>query len=107
MIVYQERTSHSTDHFDSLKYRHEILMRSFMLTYPNLKQLDEQRNFTNEQRIAIYRKNKGICQECGEKCGWENWHADPIIPWSQSGHTTVENGPVLCPTCNLRKGGEE
>jgi len=63
--------------------------------------------FTHEQRMAIYRRDKGFCQikiHCsGEKCDWDNWQADHILAWSNGGKTTVENGQVACPACNAAK----
>ena len=71
---------------------------------PDLKRLDGQRDFTHDQRIAIWRRDKGICQgklQCdGVKCEWDEWEADHRTPWSRGGPTTMENGQVLCVECN-------
>lgn len=110
VVSYHEKTSHSTDAFDSIEWRHKYLIRKFFEYDPSIeiKEKDDNRQFTEEQRLAIYRLNKGICQlkiKCdGIKCDWDNWHADHIIPWSKGGKTTVSNGQVACPECNLSKG---
>lgn len=110
MVAYLERTSHSTDAQDSLEYRHKILLSRLHQHIVNLKPLDTHRSFSEEQRIAIFRRDNGICQikiKCdGKKCEWDNWHADHKVPWSKGGETTVENGQVACPECNLSKGKE-
>ncbi len=111
MVVYQGSTSHTTDAMESLEYRHKILSRDFFLTFPDIKQLDEERMFSNEQRLAIFRRDKGVCQlhlKCeGKKMGWDDdWHADHKVPYSKGGPTTVANGVVACADCNLAKGGE-
>ncbi len=108
MVAYLERTSHSTDSQDSLEFRHKILLQHLHEAIPNLIPLDNQRrSFTEEQRLAIFRRDNGVCQvrlKCtGRKCEWDNWHADHRIPWSAGGKTVVENGQVACPECNLAK----
>lgn len=108
LLAYKERTSHSTDAQDSIQWRHEFLIRKFFEFFPNVEQKDPQRIFTHEQRLAIYRKDKGLCKLkicCqGEKCEWDAWEADHIVPWSRGGKTTVENGQVACAACNSSKG---
>jgi len=108
IVSYHEKISHSTDAFDSLDSRNIYLTRRLFEKIPNLEQKDDQRIFDQEQRLAIYRRDKGMCQlkiRCdGIKCDWDNWHADHIVPWSRGGKTTVENGQVACANCNLAKG---
>lgn len=107
MLLYHEKTSHSTDAMDSISWRHEFLLRKFFEAIPNVELKDDQRLFTYEQRLAIYRRDKGLCKigiKChGEKCEWDNWTADHVTPWSKGGKTTVENGQVACIPCNSAK----
>jgi hypothetical protein len=107
MVIYHEKTSHSTDALDSLSWRHEFLLRKFFEAVPDVELKDDQRLFTHEQRLAIYRRDAGICKvvlKCqGQKCEWDNWAADHINPWSNGGKTTVENGQVTCVACNSAK----
>ncbi len=107
VVVYHDRTSHSTDAIDSLQWRHEYLLRKLFEAIPDIEQKDDQRLFTKEQRMAIYRRDHGMCQvklKCvGVKCEWEQWQADHIIPWSKGGKTTVANGQVACVACNATK----
>lgn len=111
VIAYKERTSHSTDGQDSIQWRHDFLLRKFFEAVPDIQIKDNQRTFTHEQRLAIFRRNKGCCQlkiRCGgEKCEWDNWQADHITPWSKGGPTTVENGQLACAACNAAKGNGE
>jgi hypothetical protein len=108
IVIYQEKTSHSTDSEDSIGWRHEYLLRRFLEAYPDVELKDDQRLFTHEQRMAIFRRDKQICQvrlKCdGVECTWDSWEADHKLPWSKGGKTTVANGQVACLACNSAKG---
>jgi hypothetical protein len=107
IVIYHEKISHSTDAVDSLSWRHEFLLRKFLESVPDVELKDDQRLFTYEQRLAIYRRDDGFCKvalKCqGQKCGWDKWSADHIKPWSKGGKTTVKNGQVSCISCNSAK----
>lgn len=110
LMSYQEKTSHSTDSAESLEYRQNVLRVRLLAEIPDMVLLDNERNFTEDQRRAIWRRDSGICQ-IANKCGgikleWDdNWHADHKTPWKAGGKTSVENGQVACAKCNLAKGG--
>lgn len=110
-VAYREKISHSTDAMDSIKGRMEFMLRDLLMHYPTLSLKDPQRDFSHAQRLAIFRRDGGICRvrlHCqGAKVSWENWHCDHRVAWSQGGKTTVENGQVACIPCNLAKGARE
>lgn len=106
LIDYQTAVIQAADTRESIEKRRKILITRFLLFMPDLPPLDPKRAFTEEQRVAIYRRNSGTCQMCGTKVGWENFHADHIIPHTCGGKTTVENGQTLCARCNLSKGAK-
>lgn len=103
LVIYHERVSNSSDTLDSLTYRHNFLKESLLSNVMNLPQKDPKRNFDEAQRQVIFRRDKGICKCCGKECEWNDWEADHIVPWSKGGETKVENGQVLCPSCNSKK----
>jgi hypothetical protein len=106
-LSYKERTSHSTDTEDSIAWRQEFLLRKFFEAVPDIELKDDQRLFSHEQRLAIFRRDQGNCQiklKCdGTKCEWDAWEADHIKPWSKGGKTLVSNGQVACMPCNAAK----
>jgi hypothetical protein len=110
LLSYKERTSHSTDSEDSIEWRQEFLLKKFFEAVPDIELKDNQRLFSQEQRLAIFRRDQGICQakiKCnGTKCEWDIWEADHIKPWSKGGKTIVANGQVACIPCNSAKNDQ-
>ena len=79
-----------------------------------VKVKDSNRAFSESQRIQIYRKGKGLCQECVAECkpekecqvSWSQYQADHVVPHSKGGETEVYNGQVLCTFHNQSKGAK-
>lgn len=109
LMQYQLYLSQATASQGALQHRHRVLISDILQTIPNLGLLDDQREFDFYQRQAIFRKYNGKCAnpysnpDCQVTCEWDNFHADHIAPWSAGGKTTVDNGQLLCPKCNLAK----
>lgn len=61
------------------------------------------RTFAERDKITLYSRQKGLCAICGKPFDIKEMHADHIIPWSKGGRTVLENGQMLCTTCNLKK----
>ena len=66
------------------------------------------RQFTENERRTLYERQGGVCPMCkaeGKDKHWEieEMHADHITPWSKGGHTTLDNGQMLCRDHNLQK----
>lgn len=98
-----------SDTIPAMKYRYEYLRDRIAADIPSLAARDRNRTFSPEQRMAIFRRDKGICQAPGCKtvCDESDFHADHIVPHSKGGPTSVENGRVLCPKHNLTLGDRE
>ena len=93
---------------NSTEERNQILRQMFF-EYANkkgiaLKLKDESRAFNEAQRIAIYRRDKGLCQLCLEegkpeqeaRVSWKEYEADHILMHTDGGRTDVDNARVLC-----------
>lgn len=104
LLKYLNAVSHSSDSTNSIKTRDEVISNYFFMIVNDIEPLDQNREFTEFQRIAIFRRDNEICQECGKKVDWKDFHADHVVPHSKGGKTTVENGQLLCSVCNLKKG---
>ncbi len=66
------------------------------------------RQFTENERRTLYERQGGVCPLClaeGKARRWEieEMDADHIMPWSRGGHTTLENGQMLCRKHNIKK----
>lgn len=77
-----------------------------------IKEKDENRAFSELERIIIYRRDKGLCQQClrdgkpdnEAKVNWSKYQADHVLPHSKGGKTLIENGELLCAYHNQSKG---
>lgn len=107
-IQYKEKISHSTDSEDSIRWRMEFMLKDLLLSQPQIRLKDPQRGFTTQQRLAVYRRDRGVCQLqilCdGTELRWDDWHCDHLVPWTAGGATSVENARAACSPCNLSKG---
>jgi len=95
----------------------DIILRQMFFEYlkNNSKELiekDEKRAFTELERIIIYRKGKGFCQQClrdekpenEAKVSWSDYQADHVIPHAKGGKTILSNAELLCSYHNQSKG---
>lgn len=109
-LTYKERISHSTDAQESIRFRMEFMLGSVLERFPTLELKDNQRDFTHVQRLTVFRRDQQTCQvriKCdGVRVVWDAWHCDHKKAWTLAGRTTVENGQVACPACNLAKGAD-
>ncbi|MHA1540999.1 MAG: HNH endonuclease family protein [Alphaproteobacteria bacterium] len=103
---------------NDLKTR-DLVIKQVFFEYINeqkieIKEKDQQRAFSELQRLKIYRKSNGVCQQClrnglPEKeatISWNDYQADHVIPHSKGGQTIIENAELLCSKCNQSKGAK-
>jgi 5-methylcytosine-specific restriction endonuclease McrA len=97
----------------------DIILRQIFFNYLaenniEIKEKDQKRAFSELERIIIYRKGKGLCQQClregknenEAKVSWSDYQADHVIPHSKGGKTIIENGELLCSYHNQSKGAK-
>lgn len=61
------------------------------------------RQFSMEDRLTMYARQLNKCAICNKTFDMKDMHADHVKPWSRGGKTTLDNGQMLCTTCNLKK----
>ena len=96
--------------------RHRIMRQAFF-SYAaeqghEMRTKDERRGFSEAERIRIYRRDQGLCQEClaeekpekEARVPWTEYEADHVLPHVTGGQTVIDNGQVLCRYHNRRKG---
>ncbi len=87
----------------SLKTRVHTMRRFFLLDYPSVKLRDPKRNFTEEERYAIFILGGEKCAECDTSFnGYDRFEADHVIQWAHGGSTTLDNARALCKSCNAK-----
>lgn len=64
------------------------------------------RAFDDEDKLAAYERQSGICANCGKHFELKEMEADHITPWHEGGRTIAENCQMLCRDCNRRKSGK-
>ncbi len=97
----------------------DIILRQIFFQYLKdnkfeLIEKDNNRAFSELERIIIYRKGKGLCQQClrekkpenESRVSWSNYQADHVFPHSKGGKTDIENGELLCSYHNQSKGNK-
>lgn len=103
---------------NDLQARDRVMRQIFFeyLSQENIQiiEKDTNRAFSELERIQIYRRDKGICQECKREekpekeafVSWSDYQADHIFPHSKGGRTDIENGELLCSYHNRSKGAK-
>lgn len=111
-------SNHRQQGENDLEIRDRI-MRQIFFQYLKDKGLeiiekDENRAYSELARIIIYRRDKGLCQQClregkpenEAKVSWSKYQADHVVPHSKGGKTDIVNGELLCAYHNQSKGAK-
>jgi hypothetical protein len=100
VVNYSLRARQGTADKESIEERHKILMTNFLVFASDLVPLDKKREFTTDERIAIWRRDKETCQICGQKVEWDDLDIDHVQPWTEGGPSIVQNARATHQTCN-------
>ena len=114
---HAEWSKHRQQDKNSCETRDRII-RQLFFDYLNsnnkkFKIKDTVRFFNEAQRIAVYRREKGLCKPClaegkGEivsTVSWSDYQTDHIISYITGVKTEEANAQVLCRCHNAQKGG--
>jgi hypothetical protein len=93
----------SADSRNSIEKRFNLILTKFLEFNQSLQPKDSKRNYEQWEKLAIYDRDKGICQLCSQRTPFDKGTVDHKIPHSKGGLTTIENGQWLCTPCNLKK----
>lgn len=104
---YKWLSGQNTNGGESMNERAHILTKKFLEANPDVSAKDPKRAFNEDEKFVLWIRSGKKCQ--GSGCGipltdYKTFHADHIVPHSQGGTTTLENGQALCASCNLKKG---
>lgn len=105
---YKTYRKTSADSRNSIERRFNIFLSKFLEFNPSLRPKDPNRNFDYWEKLAIYWRDKGMCQlkldnKCKGKTSFDEGTADHKLPHSKGGPTIIENGQWSCIPCNLKK----
>ena len=107
--------SRGTDGSERITARYEILTQYLfdgvhLIAHP---QLDQDRNFTYEEKLILYRRADGRCQlecngvVCGHEVDFDDGVIDHIVPHGRGGATSLENGRYAHKTCNNSRSARD
>jgi hypothetical protein len=104
LIIFNFLISRGTNSRSSITFRYEVILKRFLKKY-NPVPLDENRLFSNEQKIAIFRRDLEKCQICGKQLVYgchdtQFHHKDKYI---DGGSTEINRGLLVCKSCHLSK----
>lgn len=104
LINFNLAISKGTTSQANIKLRYDTILRKFLNKY-NPMRLDENRFFSDDQKTALFRRDKEKCQVCGSKLifGDPDTHFHHKDRFIEGGKTEIENGLLVCKDCHLDK----
>lgn len=103
LLDFSRLMQQGTNDRASLKTRINILTRFFLEAHPDVKILDNKRQYTEEERYVIWINGGKKCAECQKPLPDINdMEADHIQQHKHGGETTLKNARSLCIDCNQK-----
>jgi hypothetical protein len=102
---YRLARSHAIDSKPSIETGFNVMLQRLLEYIPDLPLKDPSRSFDYGQKLAIYFRDRKRCRGCDRELRFEEAEFHHLVPWSEGGPTTVENGVLLCPDCHSRRHG--
>jgi hypothetical protein len=104
LTEFKFAVSRGTTSERNIKLRYNIMLKRFLTKY-NPTRLDEDRLFSHDQKLEIYRRDNEVCQVCKKHLIFGNaetqyHHKDLFM---EGGKTEVEKGLLVCRECHLNK----
>lgn len=99
MERYTQALRYASDKQQGLMFRHYLLTQEWLLFVPDLALRDPHQPFTEEQRVAIYRRDSGVCRLCGQPVPFEQFTPAYIHQPQQGGRTAISNAQTAHTTC--------
>jgi hypothetical protein len=100
LVEYSRRMQQGTNDASSMEERSKVLLRTFLSENPDVKIKDASRQFTEEEKWAIWMLGGKTCAKCGIAAKWEDFDADHVVRYAEGGSTVLSNGRVYCIKCN-------
>ena len=89
--------------------RRKILIEEFLNKF-DLKELDDKRQITDEEKIHVFGKYDGVCQypECKKKFkDFKEPEYHHKVKYSEGGKTNLDNIIIVCDSCHDKLHGKE
>ena len=105
---YSRWTRTNSDEGSTIESRHEFFlgeMHKILSGMCKLTKKDEQRIFTDLERLRIYMRDKKSCQWCRKEerehtVSWDEMEIHHVNPHHQGGQTDVSNGALMHKDCH-------
>lgn len=107
--LYAQWTRTQTDMGGTIQQRH-VFFTTEMLLLLRPTRLDSSRGFSDAERQAVFFRDRQKCQHCamhGDEhiVEWPSAEIHHVIPHSEGGRTTIENGALMHRDCHPKLEG--
>jgi hypothetical protein len=107
--------SRGTDGADAISSRYEVLTELLFdgVSLIPHADLDPNRNFSNEEKLILFYRCKGLCQLekggkiCERAINFVDAVVDHVVPHSLGGKTILGNGRIAYSLCNISRGNRD